>query len=770
MRIFSGMATFRFRLKGSTEWITGLTLEDKPFTIEPIINKFQVKTDYSQSVYKELLNSVDYAVEMGISMTDSIFLTFNSSKIYEGDLVVMTVEGDLLFRFDDISLTVKQHFDFKKSVTNYIEISGITKNDFVLLDPHVVPESVTFTSVPDTPLNISDTFQLAWTVEPWYAPQQVTFRSSNEGVLTVDENGLVTAITEGTADITVTTINEKTDTTTIECSTSTPVTGDVEFTVLVESDVFEGTRKGYHNDGLGSIVTPDDNLSIVYSFGKDNAGTHTAYIGWDTNAHEGETMDIYIEGELIVSDKEVTYNSSSDIARISESLTEAEAELIYNKFGTLVGGNADVVLVVKSTPSPIEPTSVSFTSSPPTIEPTDTFQLEWEVLPGNADDKSVTFVSSATGVATVDANGLVTGVANGTTTITVETINNKTDTIVVTVETGTPSGDVEFTITVAIDTEASATRAGYHEDGLGTLVTADPNVNIVYSFGKDIHTAYIGWDGQSYKEHILDVYIDDELIVSDVETTYISETDITRISENLSEAEADAIYNKFNSLVGSNAVVKLMDKGAVTPVEPTSVAFTNTPPTMNPSGTFQATWEVLPENANDKSVTFSSSDTGVATVDSVGLITAIANGTSTITIETVNGKTDIVDVTVIDAPTINVYEISVEASTYWGVQIYEFYRNGNHSDAFSSISTTIDITNEENAIDGSSETYAEDEEGSDGWLLKAKYETSTVSDFSVDLLIPTNAPITIKWFKNGTEVHEEAEMGSGSRETFTFNM
>ena len=248
MRIFSGMATFRFRLKGSTEWITGLTLEDKPFTIEPIINKFQVKTDYSQSVYKELLNSVDYAVEMGISMTDSIFLTFNSSKIYEGDLVVMTVEGDLLFRFDDISLTVKQHFDFKKSVTNYIEISGITKNDFVLLDPHVVPNSVTFTTVPDTPLNISDTFQLAWTVEPWYAPQQVTFRSSNEGVLTVDENGLVTAITEGTADITVTTINEKTDTTTIECLTHT----HVMTSALFDNDY----RCGYDQFGNFGILVP----------------------------------------------------------------------------------------------------------------------------------------------------------------------------------------------------------------------------------------------------------------------------------------------------------------------------------------------------------------------------------------------------------------------------------------------------------------------------------------------------------------------------------
>ena len=55
------------------------------------------------------------------------------------------------------------------------------------------------------------------------------------------------------------------------------------------------------------------------------------------------------------------------------------------------------------------------------------------------------------------------------------------------------------------------------------------------------------------------------------------------------------------------------------------------------SGTITAT--VLPENAADQSVTWSSSDEAVATVDANGKVTAVAAGTATITATTANNKT-----------------------------------------------------------------------------------------------------------------------------------
>ncbi len=48
-------------------------------------------------------------------------------------------------------------------------------------------------------------------------------------------------------------------------------------------------------------------------------------------------------------------------------------------------------------------------------------------------------------------------------------------------------------------------------------------------------------------------------------------------------------------------------------------------------GTTQATATVLPENATDKSVTWSSSNTNVAVVSTTGVVTGLSNGTATIT-------------------------------------------------------------------------------------------------------------------------------------------
>ena len=63
-----------------------------------------------------------------------------------------------------------------------------------------------------------------------------------------------------------------------------------------------------------------------------------------------------------------------------------------------------------------------------------TSQLTKTVLPTDATVKTVTYTSSNPAKATVSAGGLVTGVAAGTTTITVTTTSGaKTDTCVVTV-------------------------------------------------------------------------------------------------------------------------------------------------------------------------------------------------------------------------------------------------------------------------------------------------------------------------------------------------
>ncbi|WP_113841138.1 Ig-like domain-containing protein [Enterococcus faecium] len=82
-------------------------------------------------------------------------------------------------------------------------------------------------------------------------------------------------------------------------------------------------------------------------------------------------------------------------------------------------------------------------------------------------------------------------------------------------------------------------------------------------------------------------------------------------------------------------------------MDPSGVTLNKTTTTLavGASETLSAT--VLPADATDKSVKYSSSDEAIATVTPVqGKITGIATGTATITATTVNGKTAVCEVTV----------------------------------------------------------------------------------------------------------------------------
>ncbi|EMF0036843.1 Ig domain-containing protein [Enterococcus hirae] len=82
-------------------------------------------------------------------------------------------------------------------------------------------------------------------------------------------------------------------------------------------------------------------------------------------------------------------------------------------------------------------------------------------------------------------------------------------------------------------------------------------------------------------------------------------------------------------------------------MDPSGVTLSKTATTLvvGASETLSAT--VLPADATDKSVKYSSSDEKIATVTPVqGKITGIAAGTATITATTANGKTAVCEVTV----------------------------------------------------------------------------------------------------------------------------
>ena len=71
----------------------------------------------------------------------------------------------------------------------------------------------------------------------------------------------------------------------------------------------------------------------------------------------------------------------------------------------------------------------------------------------------------------------------------------------------------------------------------------------------------------------------------------------------------------------------------------TGITLDKTSVSIAPGSTTQLTATVSPDNANDKSVKWNSSNTAVATVDNTGKVTAVKEGTATITVKSVSNST-----------------------------------------------------------------------------------------------------------------------------------
>lgn len=146
----------------------------------------------------------------------------------------------------------------------------------------------------------------------------------------------------------------------------------------------------------------------------------------------------------------------------------------------------------------------------------------------------------------------------------------------------------------------------------------------------------------------------------------------------------------------------------VSNVSVTSVSLSSTSETLTIGGTKQLTQTVLPVNATNKNVTWTSSNTSVATVSSSGLVTAKAVGTTTITVKTADGnKTATCSITVQeqtqDAWTILIYMCGADLESESGL-------------ATSDIKEILSVNNQPDNVNIVIETG-----GSKSWSLGSTY-------------------------------------------------
>ncbi len=162
---------------------------------------------------------------------------------------------------------------------------------------------------------------------------------------------------------------------------------------------------------------------------------------------------------------------------------------------------------------------------------------------------------------------------------------------------------------------------GYNQDG--SKSGQYHNATFVGAFA----TAAMGGDNQS---HLDDSYSD--LNSTNEPTAYFNQT----------------LKTMYLFLLSGNFY--LPGNEVVTPplnVAVTSVSLTPASLSLKTGENGQLTATISPSNATNKSVTYSSSNTSIVTVNSSGLVSAIAAGSTTITVKTVDGnKTDTTAVTV----------------------------------------------------------------------------------------------------------------------------
>ena len=231
-------------------------------------------------------------------------------------------------------------------------------------------------------VGVGGTWQLNATVEPEDAENKsVTWESSDETVATVDENGLVTGKSAGSATVTV------------------------------------RTEEGGYTAQC-SVIVEGEEIVAVTGVRLDNTGITVGVGGtWQLNATvEPEDAE----------NKSVTWESSDEtVATVDENglVTGKSAGNATVTVRTVDGGYTAQCSVTVEGEEVVAVTGVRLDYEGITIDVGGTWQLNATVEPEDAENKGVTWESSDETVATVDENGLVTGKSAGSATVTVRTVD-----------------------------------------------------------------------------------------------------------------------------------------------------------------------------------------------------------------------------------------------------------------------------------------------------------------------------------------------------------
>ena len=475
----------------------------------------------------------------------------------------------------------------------------------------------------------------------------ITWLSSDSKIATVDKDGTVTAVEGGKVIITA-----QAGTHTAQCTVNVivPVTG----MTLSDTDVERGTTKT-----ITPIFEPSD--------ATDRAAT------WTSSDESVATVD-----------------ATGKVSGLKIGKTTITA--VSHDGGFSAQCKVDVVIPV---------TGISLDQSSMTIKKGETPKLAATISPANATDKAVTWTSSDSSVASVDDTGNITAVESGSAIITVKTHDGGyTSQCMVTVIVPVTGITLEKTsLSLALGSTATLKTSLQPDDATDTkilwtssnpdIVAVDDSGNLsALSFGQAVITATshdggftaqcsvtvdIPVTGISLDRTSLNLGINGQKkLTAAITPDNATDRNVLWSSsdERVATVDKDGLVTAHK--IGDAAITAKSEDGGYTStcsvsviIPVTSVKLDKTAFNLFKGSHYTLSTTIAPTNVTNKNIQWQSSDSSVATVDSNGKITAVSNGTTTITataLGSIDGIKAQCTVTVVD--TVHFTAINVDSGGY----------------------------------------------------------------------------------------------------------
>ena len=442
---------------------------------------------------------------------------------------------------------------------------------------HVTGISINPTSLE---MGIEETHTLTVAIQPTYATdKRVSWTSNDPTIATVDESGNVTGVSLGTTTITATTI-------------------DGNYSASCTVTVKEISVTGVSIDNISDNIYVGQSVQLTATIYPANAANKN--VTWSLDGGEGY-LTLTPEGLLTGISAGTVRRCTFTVTTEDGGYTDSEYFLRFSvnvRPGAVTGVTLDLAAWIGMVG--------------------ETLQLHATVQPDDAENKALIWETNNQSVATVDANGLVTTVGEGTAHITVRTV------------------DGNYTATCELTVMPSE-----EEDVLPASVTLSESM-LTLSEGQSTQlTATVLPENATDKTV---TWSSNETAVATVDT------DGTVTAIGVGTAVVTATTTNGRSAFCMVTVEERPEEN----IPATSVTLSQSMLTLTEGQSTQLTATVLPENATDKTVTWTSSATAVATVDTDGTVTAIGVGTAIVTATTTNGFSAFCMVTVNERPNENI--------------------------------------------------------------------------------------------------------------------